>query len=40
MEGREVPIPKTHLKQEEERKKMEKSQQIKERSMQKKMDRF
>ena len=40
VEGRQVPKPNRMIQQEEEKKKMEKSHQIKMRSQQKKMDRF
>ena len=40
VEGREVPKPKSLIKQEEDRKKMDKSNAIKMRSQQKKMDKF
>uniref|UniRef100_A0A7S3MV81 Rhodanese domain-containing protein n=1 Tax=Strombidium inclinatum TaxID=197538 RepID=A0A7S3MV81_9SPIT len=40
VEGRNVPRPRRQIEEEEQRKKMEKSQQIKMRSQQKKMDKF
>ena len=40
VEGRDVPRPKSHIAEEEARKKMEKSAAIKMRSQQKKMDKF
>ena len=40
VEGRDVPKPKSMIKQEEEKRKMEKSAAIKMRSQQKKMDKF
>ena len=40
IEGRNVPKPRKLIEQEEAQKKMEKSNQIKMRSQQKKMDKF
>jgi len=40
VEGRDVPKPKSQIKTEDEKKKMEKSAAIKMRSQQKKMDKF